>query len=105
MLTPQNNEEGYRKTGPRFAGKEIHGNILILHGLTDDNVHVQNSVQLAYELQEAGTPFEMMFYPRARHGITDAKFICHAPADAGLHPAQFKTRNPKTRNQKRGGAN
>ena len=77
MLRPQNNEAGYRKAAPRFAGKEIHGKVLIVHGLTDDNVHVQNSIQLAYELQEAGTPFEMMFYPRARHGITDAKFVWH----------------------------
>ena len=46
-----------------------HGRLLLLHGLRDDNVHVQNSVQLMQELQTAGKDFEVMFYPLARHGL------------------------------------
>ena len=35
----------------------------------DDNVHLQNTMQFAYELQKAGKPFEMMLYPKSRHGV------------------------------------
>ncbi|HEV7768626.1 MAG TPA: S9 family peptidase [Thermoanaerobaculia bacterium] len=70
MLMPQNNPEGYRKSSPRFELKNLHGNLLLLHGTTDDNVHVQNTVQTAWELQQMGTPFEMMLFPRTRHSVT-----------------------------------
>jgi dipeptidyl-peptidase-4 len=43
----------------------------------DDNVHMQNSVQFIYELQRANKSFEMMLYPRSRHGITDARLNHH----------------------------
>jgi dipeptidyl-peptidase-4 len=77
MKMPQRNPEGYAATSPAKAAKNLHGRMLLLHGLTDDNVHVQNSVQLAYELQKAGRPFEMMFYPRSRHGFSDARLTRH----------------------------
>ncbi|HYH06015.1 MAG TPA: S9 family peptidase [Thermoanaerobaculia bacterium] len=70
MLMPQNNPEGYRKSSPRFDIKNLHGNLLLLHGTTDDNVHVQNTIQLAYDLQQLGRPFEMMLFPRTRHSVT-----------------------------------
>ncbi|HEY4640869.1 MAG TPA: S9 family peptidase, partial [Thermoanaerobaculia bacterium] len=38
MLMPQNNPEGYRVTAPRWAAKDLHGNILLMHGTIDDNV-------------------------------------------------------------------
>jgi dipeptidyl-peptidase-4 len=71
MLTPQNNEAGYRETAPRWAAKNLHGSLLILHGATDDNVHVQNTIQFAYELQKEGKLFRMMLYPNSRHGVTE----------------------------------
>ena len=77
MKTPQNNPEGYRKTAPRFAAGSLHGAMLLIHGTIDDNVHMQNSEQFAYELQRAGKPFEMMVYPRSRHGITDPSLNKH----------------------------
>ena len=43
----------------------------------DDNVHMQNTLQFAYELQRAGKPFEMMLYPRSRHGISDPRLNLH----------------------------
>ncbi len=77
MLMPQNNEDGYKKSSPRFAAKDLHGNLLLLHGTTDDNVHLQNTIQFAWELQNAGKQFEMMLYPRARHGVRDKKAVAH----------------------------
>jgi dipeptidyl-peptidase-4 len=77
MKMPQNNPEGYAATAPARNAEKVRGRMLLLHGLTDDNVHVQNSVQLAYELQKAGVPFEMMYYARSRHGFTDARLTKH----------------------------
>jgi dipeptidyl-peptidase-4 len=77
MKTPQNNPDGYRRTAPRFAAENLHGRMLLVHGTTDDNVHMQNSIQFAYELQRAGKPFEMMLYPRQRHSFNDARLNTH----------------------------
>jgi len=77
MKTPAHNAEGYRATAPRFAAASLHGRMLLIHGGIDDNVHRQNSEQLAYELERAGKPFEMMIYPRQRHGFTDARLNRH----------------------------
>ena len=77
MKTPQNNPDGYRRTAPRFAAAKLHGRMLLVHGSIDDNVHLQNSAQFAYELQRAGKPFEMMLYPRSRHGLTDPRLNMH----------------------------
>jgi dipeptidyl-peptidase-4 len=77
MKLPANNADGYRRTAPRFAAERLHGRLLLLHGMMDDNVHVQNTLQLAYELQRAGKPFEMMLYPGSRHGITDPLLNLH----------------------------
>ena len=40
----------------------------------DDNVHMQNSVQLIDALQRANKDFEVMFYPRSRHGIRGSHY-------------------------------
>ena len=77
MKTPQNNPVGYRRTAPRFAAADLHGRMLLIHGGIDDNVHRQNSEQFAYALQQAGKSFEMMIYPRQRHGVTDPRSNIH----------------------------
>ena len=69
MGTPQGNPEGYRETSVLEAADDLHGRLLLLHGLRDDNVHVQNTLKLADRLQRADKDFRMMIYPRARHGI------------------------------------
>ena len=71
MKTPQHNPEGYRSTAPRFAADRLQGRLLLIHGLTDDNVHTQNSVQFADALQRSGKVFEEMFYARSRHAFGD----------------------------------
>ena len=77
MKLLKNNADGYRRTAPRFAAARLHGKMLLIHGTMDDNVHLQNSVQFAYELQRAGKQFEMMVYARQRHGFTDPLLIKH----------------------------
>src|SRR5438876_9087296 len=77
MKTPEHNPEGYKRTAPRFAAKDLHGQLLLLHGAIDDNVHPQNTMQLAYELQKAGKPFRLMLYGKSRHGLSDPELIRH----------------------------
>jgi dipeptidyl-peptidase 4 len=77
MKLPQHNADGYRRTAPRFAADRLNGRMLLIHGTMDDNVHMQNSVQFAYELQRAGKAFEMMVYPKSRHGFSDQRQIAH----------------------------
>ncbi|HET8647107.1 MAG TPA: prolyl oligopeptidase family serine peptidase, partial [Vicinamibacteria bacterium] len=80
MRTPGNNPEGYRDTAPRAAAANLSGKLLLLHGAIDDNVHPQNTMQLAHELQKAGRPFRLMLYPKSRHGITDPALLKHLRA-------------------------
>jgi hypothetical protein len=69
--------KGHSKMVESFgqAAKNLHGRLLIVHGMMDDNVHMQNSVQLADALQRAGKEFEMMFYPQSRHGIGSQHYM------------------------------
>jgi dipeptidyl aminopeptidase/acylaminoacyl peptidase len=69
MNTPQENPDGYRRSSVVAAAGKLHGQLLIAHGLMDDNVHPQNSMQLVEALQRADRPFELMVYPRNRHGF------------------------------------
>jgi dipeptidyl-peptidase 4 len=77
MLTPQNNKEGYDRTAPNKAAANLHGNLLLLHGTIDDNVHMANTIQFIYELQKANKPFELMVYPKSRHGVVDPLLVRH----------------------------
>lgn len=75
MLTPAENADGYAKSSCVAAAKNLTGKLLIVHGMMDDNVHMQNSVQLADALQKAGKEFELMLYPQARHGIGGQHYL------------------------------
>lgn len=77
MQTPQNNPEGYRKSSPVHAAKDLSGKLLLIHGAIDDNVHMQNTIQFVYELQKAGKQFELMIYPKSRHGVSDPLLLKH----------------------------
>jgi dipeptidyl-peptidase-4 len=77
MKLPKSNPDGYKNTAPRFAADALQAKMLLIHGTTDDNVHVQNSVQFAYELQRRGKPFEFMAYPRSRHSFDDPLLTRH----------------------------
>lgn len=77
LSTPQNNPEGYEKSSVIRAAANLHGKLLLIHGTMDDNVHLQNTVQLVYELQKAGQQFELMIYPKSRHGVSDPVLVKH----------------------------
>jgi len=77
MGTPEDNPDGYRSSSPRWAAKDLHGQLLLIHGAIDDNVHVANTMQFVYELQKAQKPFRVMLYPKSRHGVTDPALVHH----------------------------
>jgi dipeptidyl-peptidase-4 len=77
MLTPQNNPEGYKKSAPLAAAKNLHGKLLLIHGAIDDNVHMSNTIQFIYELQKSGKQIQFMVYPKSRHGVTDPVLVKH----------------------------
>jgi dipeptidyl-peptidase 4 len=62
-------EEAYRKSSPIEAAKDLQGKLLIAHGISDDNVHVQNTYNLLTALTRAGKPYELYLYPQKDHGI------------------------------------
>ncbi|MCC6825700.1 MAG: DPP IV N-terminal domain-containing protein [Acidobacteria bacterium] len=77
MLTPQNNPEGYERSSVVKAAANLNGKLLLIHGMMDDNVHLQNTTQLAYALQKAGKQFDLMLYPTQRHGVADPQQARH----------------------------
>lgn len=77
MLTPENNKEGYAKTSVVNDAKNLNGKLLLIHGAMDNNVHMQNTTKLVYELQKAGKQFDLMIYPTQRHGVTNPQQVYH----------------------------
>jgi dipeptidyl-peptidase 4 len=71
MGLPQQNAEGYRRGSPITFASQLRGNLLLVHGSGDDNVHFQNSEALIDSLVAANKPFTMMDYPGRSHCICE----------------------------------
>ncbi|MHA6723928.1 S9 family peptidase [Sphingomonas sp. RS2018] len=69
MGLPDGNAAGYRDGSPINFAQNLKGNLLIVHGTGDDNVHYQNLEQLIDKLVAENKPFQMMAYPDRSHGI------------------------------------
>jgi dipeptidyl-peptidase-4 len=74
---PSANPEGYKKSAPINSASNLSGKILLLHGLADDNVHLQNTLQMVYALEQAEKQYELALYPRSRHGIGEPTLARH----------------------------
>ncbi len=68
MRTPQENPTGY-DCSPLHRYEKIHGDLLLIHGMADDNVHFQNSAELAEAFVQLGYQFDMHFYTNRNHSI------------------------------------
>ena len=77
MLMPQNNPDGYARSSSLAAASNLHGQILLIHGVIDENVHAQNTLKFSYALQKAGKPFRLMLYEKSRHAVTDPDLVKH----------------------------
>lgn len=68
---PEEHPEHYDRSSPLTYASELIHPVILLHGLIDDNVGVQDAFQYAEELIQSGhEEFEMMIYPSERHGFT-----------------------------------
>ena len=77
MKTPQDNRDGYDQSSILNVAENMHGEMLLIHGTIDDNVHMSNSMQLISALQKAGKQFEFMAYPSSRHSVRDPQQRLH----------------------------
>ena len=69
MALPAGNPEGYRLGSPITFADSLRGNLLLVHGTGDDNVHYQGTERLINALIRDGKQFTMMAYPNRSHGI------------------------------------
>lgn len=70
---PQEVPENYEKGSPITYAHQLKGNLLIVHGTGDDNVHYQNAEAVINKLIEHNKPFSMMAYPNRSHGIYEGR--------------------------------
>ena len=69
MRRPQVNDFGYEGTDLMKMAGDLTGELLIVHGLADDNVHAQNTLLYTDALVKAGKQFEMQLYVDDNHSI------------------------------------
>ncbi|MBL0096838.1 MAG: prolyl oligopeptidase family serine peptidase [Bacteroidetes bacterium] len=70
LQTPQENPKGYDDNSPINFAKNLKGKFLLVHGSTDDNVHMQNTMDFTTALVKANKQFDLFIYPNKNHGIS-----------------------------------
>ena len=70
MRTPKENAEGYKAASAFSRADNLHGNLLLVHGMADDNVHFQNCTEYAEHLVQLGKQFDMQVYTNRNHNIS-----------------------------------
>jgi dipeptidyl-peptidase-4 len=85
MGLPQENEEIYRENSALTFADSLRGNLLVVHGSGDDNVHYQGTERLVNALVAANKPFTVMVYPNRTHCICEGD-------GTGLHLYSLLTR-------------
>ena len=70
MRTPKENPSGYDKVNPIARASQLHGDLLICHGLADDNVHFRNTAEYTEALVQADKDFKENIYTNRNHGIS-----------------------------------
>ena len=74
---PQDNAAGYDRGSPLSYAANLRGNLLIVHGSGDDNVHFQNTENMVNALVAANRPFRLFVYPNRTHSITGGNTTRH----------------------------
>ncbi len=69
MRTLRENRDGYEDNSPIYFADRLQGNYLLVHGMGDDNVHFQHTVEMSNALINANKQFDTYFYPNRNHGI------------------------------------
>ena len=73
MGLPQDNAADYRQASPITFADQLQGQLLVVHGTGDDNVHYQGTEALINRLVAANKQFTMMAYPNRSHGIYEGR--------------------------------
>jgi dipeptidyl-peptidase-4 len=71
------NADAYKKSSPVNSAAKLHGHLLEVHGTSDDNVHMQNTIQMINAFINAGKQFDLQLYPRKTHGIAGREARVH----------------------------
>jgi dipeptidyl-peptidase 4 len=71
MGLPDGNPEGYKYGSPITHASGLEGELFLIHGTADDNVHYQSTEMLVDELIRHGKMFDMLSYPMRGHGIRE----------------------------------
>jgi dipeptidyl-peptidase-4 len=69
MQRPEDNASGYDENSPIHFADRLTGKLLIIHGTADDNVHLQNSIEMANQLILKNRQFQQFMYPNKNHSI------------------------------------
>lgn len=69
MLTPQQNESAYDLSAPINRIDQLHGNLLMMWGTLDDNVHPANSLEFISRMQMKGLYPQILVFPNQNHSI------------------------------------
>jgi dipeptidyl-peptidase-4 len=67
--TPGTDSIAYHQSSPINYADSLKGHLLLLHGMGDDNVMFQDAVQLVYKLIQSNKKFDLMIYPKEKHGF------------------------------------
>ncbi|MCC9136594.1 S9 family peptidase [Pontibacter silvestris] len=77
LKTPQLNAAGYDENSPLSFADQLQGELLLIHGTGDDNVHFQNTVEMQDALISANKQFETFIYPNRNHGVSGGITLLH----------------------------
>lgn len=67
---PKDDAKAYDESSMPAAAANLNDSLLLIHGTSDDNVHIQNSIQMINSLINAKKQFRLMLYPGKTHGVT-----------------------------------
>jgi dipeptidyl-peptidase-4 len=77
MGLPKDNASGYADSSPVNAAKTLKGRLLVVQGTSDDNVHLQNTIQMIRALINAGKQYDLQLYPNKTHGVSGSADRTH----------------------------
>ena len=69
MGTPEGNPKGYETSSPLQKAAQLQADLLLIHGSSDDNVHLANTMAFVSALIKAGKPYHLQVHPRQLHGF------------------------------------
>jgi dipeptidyl-peptidase 4 len=85
---PDDNQKIYQDDSVMSSAANLHGDLLMVQGTGDDNVHMQNTIQMIQQFVTANVPYRLLLYPRKTHSIAGTPARVHL-FDAILQ--QFET--------------